>query len=32
VSITSGLMNTGNLIFRQNPVYINFGTDQTVIY
>ena len=32
VSITSGLMNTGNLIFQQNPVYINFGTDQTVIY
>jgi hypothetical protein len=32
VSITSGLMNTGNLIFSQHPVYINFGTDQTVIY
>jgi PPE-repeat protein len=30
--ISSGLMNTGNLIFQQNPVYINYGTGQSVIY
>ena len=30
--ITSGLMNTGNLIFAQNPVYINYGANTTTIY
>ena len=25
--ISSGLMNTGNLIFQQHPVYINYGAD-----
>jgi hypothetical protein len=32
VPITSGLMNTGNLIFRQHPVYINYGANTTTIY
>jgi len=26
------LMNTGNLIFQQHPVYINYGADTTSIY
>jgi hypothetical protein len=30
--ISSGLMNTGNLIFQQHPVYINYGADTTSIY
>jgi PPE-repeat protein len=30
--ITSGLMNTGNLIFQQHPVYINYGANTTTIY
>jgi hypothetical protein len=30
--ISSGLMNTGNLVFQQHPVFINFNTDQSVIY
>jgi hypothetical protein len=30
--ISSGLMNTGNLIFSQHPVYINYGADTTTIY
>jgi PPE-repeat protein len=30
--ITSGLMNTGNLIFEQHPVYINYGANTTTIY
>jgi hypothetical protein len=32
VPITSGLMNTGNLIFQQHPVYINYGANTTTIY
>jgi PPE-repeat protein len=32
VPITSGLMNTGNLIFRQHPVYINYGANTSTIY
>lgn len=31
-TISSGLMNTGNLIFQQHPVYINYGADTTSIY
>jgi PPE-repeat protein len=31
-TISSGLMNTGNLVFQQNPVYINYGADTTTIY
>jgi hypothetical protein len=32
-SITSGLMNTGNLIFSQHPVYISYaGNGTTTIY
>jgi hypothetical protein len=30
--ISSGLMNTGNLVFAQHPVYINYGADTTTIY
>lgn len=30
--ISSGLMNTGNLIFAEHPVYIDFGNNQSVIY
>jgi hypothetical protein len=30
--ITSGLMNTGNLIFQQHPVYINYGANTSTIY
>ena len=30
--ISSGLMNTGNLLFQTNPVYINYGADTTTIY
>jgi hypothetical protein len=30
--ISSGLMNTGNLVFEQHPVYINYGADTTTIY
>jgi PPE-repeat protein len=30
--ITSGLMNTGNLIFQQHPIYINYGNDTSVVY
>jgi PPE-repeat protein len=32
VPITSGLMNTGNLLFAQQPVYINYGANTTTIY
>ena len=32
VAITSGLMNTGNLIYQQHPVYINYGANTTTIY
>jgi PPE-repeat protein len=31
-TISSGLMNTGNLIFQQHPVYINYGADTTTVY
>jgi hypothetical protein len=30
--ISSGLMNTGNLIFQKHPMYINFGNDTSTIY
>ncbi|OBG18657.1 hypothetical protein A5764_17780 [Mycobacterium sp. 852002-51057_SCH5723018] len=30
--ISSGLMNTGNLLFAQHPVYINYGANTTTIY
>jgi PPE-repeat protein len=30
--ISSGLMNTGNLLFQQHPVYINYGANTTTIY
>jgi hypothetical protein len=30
--ITSGLMNTGNLIFQKHPVYINYGANTSTIY
>ena len=30
--ISSGLMNTGNLIFQQHPVYINYGANTSTIY
>jgi PPE-repeat protein len=30
--ISSGLMNTGNLIFQQHPVYIDYGADTSTIY
>lgn len=30
--ITSGLMNTGNLIFAEHPVYIDFGGNTSTIY
>jgi PPE-repeat protein len=32
LAITSGLMNTGNLIFEQHPVYINYGADTSTVY
>jgi hypothetical protein len=32
VPITSGLMNTGNLIFQNHPVYINYGANTSTIY
>ncbi len=32
VPITSGLMNTGNLIYQNYPVYINYGANTTSIY
>jgi PPE-repeat protein len=30
--ISSGLMNTGNLIFEQHPVYINYSTGGATVY
>ncbi len=30
--ISSGLMNTGNLIFQQHPVYINYGANTSTIF
>jgi PPE-repeat protein len=30
--ITSGLMNTGNLIFQQHPIYINYGGNTSTVY
>jgi hypothetical protein len=30
--ISSGLMNTGNLIFQEHPVYIDFGNNTSTIY
>ncbi|SPM26710.1 PecA family PE domain-processing aspartic protease [Mycobacterium terramassiliense] len=30
--ISSGLMNTGNLIFDEHPVYVNFGNNTSTIY
>jgi hypothetical protein len=32
IPITSGLMNTGNLIFQFHPVYINYGANTSTIY
>jgi hypothetical protein len=32
VPITSGLMNTGNLIYTQHPIYIDFGGDTSTVY
>jgi hypothetical protein len=32
VPITSGLMNTGNMIFAEHPVYINYGANTSTIY
>jgi hypothetical protein len=31
-TISSGYMNTGNLIFQQHPVYIDYGADTSAIY
>nr|WP_264033979.1 PecA family PE domain-processing aspartic protease [Mycobacterium interjectum] len=30
--ISSGLMNTGNLIFAEHPVYVDFGNNTSTIY
>ncbi len=30
--ISSGLMNTGNLLFQQHPVYINYGNGTATVY
>ncbi|OBI94210.1 hypothetical protein A9X00_12745 [Mycobacterium sp. 1245805.9] len=30
--ISSGLMNTGNLLFQEHPVYINYGNGTAVVY
>ncbi len=30
--ISSGLMNTGNLIFQEHPVYINYGANTSTIF
>ena len=30
--ITSGLMNTGNLIFQQHPIYISYGGNTSTVY